>query len=47
MEKGGGINVPVTLELLVAPGESNKVLTKMKGFGIWCQMESQAQDKLS
>ena len=37
-KKGGGINVPVSLELLLAPGEAKKLTTEIKALGIWCQV---------
>ena len=37
-KKGGGINVPVSLDLLLAPGEAKKLTTEIKALGIWCQI---------
>lgn len=37
-KKGGGVNVPVSLELLLAPGEAKKLATEIKALGIWCQV---------
>ena len=37
-KKGGGINVPVSLELLLAPGEAKKLTTEIKALGIWCEV---------
>ena len=42
MEKDGGINVAVSLELLLAPacapGEAKKLTTEIKALGILCQV---------
>jgi len=38
MEKGGGINLAVSLELLLAPGEAKKLTTEIKALGFWCQV---------
>ena len=37
-KKGGGINVPVSLELLLAAGEAKKLTTEIKVLVIWCQV---------
>ena len=37
-KKGGEINMPVSLELLLAPGEAKKLTTEIKALGIWCQV---------
>ena len=34
----GFLNVPVSLELLLAPGEAKKLTTEIKALGIWCQV---------
>ena len=37
-KKGGGINVSVSLELLLAPGRAKKLTTEIKALGNWCQV---------
>ena len=37
-KKGGEINMPVSLELLLAPGETKKLTTEIKALRIWCQV---------